>query len=195
MRGEPCGHGRSRVRASGYPGPPAGWLLMVGGSCVVHYNTPPVLLHVTLLEKKPVCGEDVCPIYTPHLQPDQCAGVSQHGPKHLWICGDEGAEDEMFVQAQKMTLEFLCANMNNETENEQKARPPLPPWVPFVCVPPVTPQGITCSRPRTVLRAPHPVGTSGVVLGAMHQGCITRRHVRLRPGIRTLCYPARGGPR
>ena len=88
------------------------------------------------------------------------------------------------------TKELLRANMNNETGNEQKARPPLPPSVPFVCVAPVTPQGITCSRPRTVLRAPHPVGTSGVVLGAMHQGCITRRHMRLGPGTRRLCYPA-----
>ena len=57
VRGEPRGHGRTRVRASGCPGPPAGWLLMVGGSCVVHYNTPPVLLHVTLLEKNLCVGK------------------------------------------------------------------------------------------------------------------------------------------
>jgi len=56
VQGEPRGHGRTRVRANGYPGPPAGWLLMVGGSCVVHYNTPPVLLHVTLREKNLCVG-------------------------------------------------------------------------------------------------------------------------------------------
>ena len=56
VREERRGHGRISVRASGYPGGPAGWLLMVGGSCVVHYNTPPVLLHVTLLEKNLCVG-------------------------------------------------------------------------------------------------------------------------------------------
>ena len=49
--GKPRGHGRAHVRASGYPWALSGWLLMVGGSWVVHYNTPPVLLHVTLPEK------------------------------------------------------------------------------------------------------------------------------------------------
>ena len=38
---------------------------------------------------------------------------------------------------------LLLANVNNKG-------PFLPPWVPVVCVAPVCPQGITCSRPRKV---------------------------------------------
>ena len=49
--GEPRGHGRAHVRASGYTGALTGWLLMVGGPWVVHFNMPPDLLHVTLPEK------------------------------------------------------------------------------------------------------------------------------------------------
>jgi hypothetical protein len=43
-------HGPHRGRAGGCPWPVAGMLLRLGGSCEVHY-TPPVLLHVILLEK------------------------------------------------------------------------------------------------------------------------------------------------
>ena len=53
--GEPMGHGRAHVRPSRYTGALAGWLLMVGGPWVVHFNMPPVLLHVTLPEKY-LCG-------------------------------------------------------------------------------------------------------------------------------------------
>ena len=70
--------------------------------------------------------------------------MSQHGPKHLWISGDENADDDMFINAAQLTYQFLCGNM------AESGRPPLPPWVHFVCVAPVTPQGITCDRPRTV---------------------------------------------
>ena len=51
--------GGTDVPVSGQAGirpPPARWLLMVGRSCVVHYNTPPVILHVTLLEKNLCVG-------------------------------------------------------------------------------------------------------------------------------------------
>ena len=54
--GEPRGHRCLQVRASTYPGALSVWLLMVWAPWVVHYKTPPVLLHVTKPEKNLCVG-------------------------------------------------------------------------------------------------------------------------------------------
>ena len=54
--------------------------------------------------------------------------------------------------------------------------------------PPVTPQGITCCRPRTVYVScteVYPVGTCGFGLAPMHQRGITRCRERVRPRTHT----------
>jgi len=62
--------------------------------------------------------------------------VSQHGK--LWIEGDPNTDNATFFNAAGMTLMFMYGNM--AIEDRKKERPPLPPWV--------TPQYMTCSRPR-----------------------------------------------
>ena len=74
VRGHGGDQGRGEPRATDVPvsgrcryaEAPAGWPLMVGESGVVNYNTVPVLLHVTLLEKNLCVGGGVWPICTPH---------------------------------------------------------------------------------------------------------------------------------
>ena len=61
----------------------------------------------------------------------------------LWMYGDTWLADEKFVLGAEMATRYL-------DDNTRDNGPSLTPWVPFVCVAPVTPQGITCSRPRRV---------------------------------------------
>ena len=49
--GEPRGHQCLQFRAITYPGVLPVWLLMLWGPWVVHYKTPPVLLHVAKPDK------------------------------------------------------------------------------------------------------------------------------------------------
>ena len=52
-------------------------------------------------------------------------------------------EKDKFKLAAAMAYELIRLEGNNKW-------PSLPPWVPLVCVAPVCPHGITCSRPRKV---------------------------------------------
>ena len=58
--------------------------------------------------------------------------------------GDEQVDLD-FKEALKQTKELVFTNSLSRFYYEY-----LPPRVPFVGGPPVSPQGITCSRPRTV---------------------------------------------
>ena len=65
------------------------------------------------------------------------------------LTGDEQVDnplvDNDFKEALKQTLTSLFSNRLSKFYYQY-----LPPRVPFVGGPPVSPQGITCSRPRTV---------------------------------------------
>jgi hypothetical protein len=58
--------------------------------------------------------------------------------------GDEQVDND-FKEALKQTLKSIRFNKLSRFYYEH-----LPPRVPFVGGPPVSPQGITCSRPSTV---------------------------------------------
>ena len=58
---------------------------------------------------------------------------------------DDDEVDREFMEALKMTREYIRDNSLSRFYFKY-----LPPRVPFVGGPPVSPQGITCSRPSTV---------------------------------------------
>ena len=65
----------------------------------------------------------------------------------------KGRIDPGNVDAAKEIFRNAAAKMNELLELEANVTnegPFLPPWVPVVCVAPVCPHGITCSRPRKV---------------------------------------------
>ena len=101
----------------------------------------------------------------------------------LVIKAEENATDEGISRAIYTAIEFMWGNWLREQKQS------LPPCVPFVGGPLVSPQGITCSRTRSRT-------VCGLGLAPMHHRRINSLQVRVNPRTQTRLYCMRGpGPR
>ena len=93
----------------------------------------------------------------------------------LVIKAEENATDEGISKAIYDAIEFMWANYSKDQEQS------LPPCVPFVGAPLVSPQGITCSRTRSRT-------VCGLGLAPMHHQHIHSLQMRVNPRTQTRLY-------
>ena len=94
----------------------------------------------------------------------------------LMIKAAENATDEAISKAIKLAIQFMWANYRQPNKKQS-----LPPCVPFVGAPLVSPQGITCSRTRSRT-------VCGLSLAPMHDQHIHSLQMRVNPRTQTRLY-------
>ena len=128
--------------------------------------------------KEPLNGVGRLPdLHSPHTIRGVCTSDLTRGARMLCIKADERATDTDFSKAITLAVELMWGNWYKERS--------LPPCVPFVGGPLVSPQGITCSRTRSRT-------VCGLGLAPMHHRRINSLQMRVNPRTQTRLYCMRG---
>ena len=115
-------------------------------------------------------------LHSPHKTREVCTSDPTRGCRMLIIKAAENATDKGISKAIKLAIQFMWANYR-----QPKQKQSLPPCVPFVGAPLVSPQGITCSRT-------HSRTVCGLSLAPMHDQHIHSLQMRVNPRTQTRLY-------
>ena len=124
--------------------------------------------------KEPLNGVGRLPdLHSPQTIRGVCTSDLTRGARMLIIKADENATDTEISIAIRAAREFMRAHYERVRS--------LPPCVPFVGAPLVSPQGITCSRTRSRT-------VCGLSLAPMHDQHIHSLQMRVNPRTQTRLY-------
>ena len=116
-------------------------------------------------------------LHSPRKTREVCTSDPTRGCRMLIIKAAENATDEGISIAIRSAIQFMWGNWHKEQS--------LPPCVPFVGGPLVSPQGITCSRTRSRT-------VCGLGIAPMHHQHIHSLQMRVNPRTQTRLYCMRG---